>query len=128
MPNTSRVPVLHHRVQEEVKEAPDTVSEYDNSGFRIHKGAITSNMSTTLESGELVKRLEAAFKQLHMRFEQEAVGCYKVQRLNVTMTAEICRVGKALNPLMCILMHRQTGDAWVYKEFCTQILNFMKLN
>jgi len=128
MPNTSRVPVMHHRVQEEVKEAPDAVPEYDDSGFRIYHGAVTANTSSTLESSELVKRLEAAFKQLRMRFEAERVGCYRVQRLNVTMTAELCRVDKALNPVMCILMHRQTGDAWVYKELCTQILNLMRLN
>ena len=68
----------------------------------------------------LVNLMEEAMKKLKIKSQKEKTGLYKCQRLNVIMSVEACRVGNT--EYCCLLFRRMTGDAWVYKELCQQIL------
>lgn len=73
----------------------------------------------------LVSLCEEVLRKLKIKFDPERVGLYRCQRLNVVMTVELCRV--ATSPYCCVVFRRVSGDAWVYKELCQQVLAHMGL-
>lgn len=68
----------------------------------------------------LIDLTEQIMKKLKIKFENQRIGSYKCQRLNVIMTVDLVRVGDTDH--RCVLFKRLSGDSWVYKELCTGIL------
>lgn len=97
----------------------------DEFGLRRYFGSITTGTSTKMPPDLLISLLEEVMKKLKIKYQKEKVGTYKCQRLNVIMTIEACRV--ANSEYCCVIFRRMTGDAWVYKELCQQILAHLGL-
>ncbi|TNJ28005.1 Kinase, CAMK CAMKL [Giardia muris] len=110
------------------KEAPELTVEYDETELRIYKDESLPGTTCTLAPEELFKRIEDTLTNLQIRFVKDRVGVYRFNRVNISVSLEVCRVGSAISPTLCIVTRRLNGDGWMYKEVCTQILNQLDLD
>ncbi|CAL6112637.1 Kinase [Hexamita inflata] len=120
-----QIQVHQFEVTERVEQPQASNEPVDDFGLRRYFGTVTTGTSTKMPADLLVSLLEEVMKKLKIKFQKEKTGLWKCQRLNVIMSVEACRVA---NTEFCnIIFRRMTGDAWVYKELCQQILAHLGL-
>ncbi|KAH0573251.1 Kinase, CAMK CAMKL [Spironucleus salmonicida] len=125
VPTLSILPQLKDQLfQQEVTQR--ALVDKENEDIRVYAGTVTPGMSSKMPPDLMLNLIEEVFKKLKIKFVKEKQYLFKCQRLNVIMSCEMCKV-QGQEELVCVVFRRMTGDAWVYKELCQQILSGMGL-